>query len=90
MTEQSQTVSISLADMTLDELEQLSQGIARQAEELQRQRRYLAGKIAERLARGERTGGALDTARAAAAAVAAAQRVDGVAPGAEIIATAKA
>lgn len=84
-----QTVSISVNDMTLDELEQLSQGIARQIEHLQGQRRYLAGKIAERLQRGERTGGALDPAQAASHAMARAARRDALAPGAVIAAEAR-
>lgn len=57
MTEQKTTVvSINLADMTLDELVQLNQGLGHQAEKIREQRRYLNAKIAERLARGERTG----------------------------------
>jgi len=54
MTEQSTTLSISLDDMTLDELVQLSQGLGHQADKIREQRRYLATKIAERVNRGER------------------------------------
>jgi hypothetical protein len=43
------TFTVQLADMTVDELVQLSQGLGHQIERLRRQRAYLGGKIAERL-----------------------------------------
>lgn len=48
------TVSVNVADLSLDELVQLSQGLGHQAEKIREQRRYLNAKIAERLAAGER------------------------------------
>lgn len=55
MTEQTTTHSIPLADLTLEQLVQLSQGLGRDIEKLREQRAYLKEKIADRLARGERT-----------------------------------
>jgi hypothetical protein len=49
------TISISLDDMSLDELVQLSQGLGHQADKIREQRLYLAGKIRERIARGQAT-----------------------------------
>ena len=49
------TESINLADLTLEQLVQLSQGLGHDIEKLRQQRAYLKGKIAERLAKGERT-----------------------------------
>lgn len=56
MTEEQTTESVKLSDMTLDQLVQLSQGLGRKADEIREQRAYLARKIAERLAAGERNG----------------------------------
>ena len=49
------TQSIPLADLSLEQLVQLSQGIARDIDKLREQRLYLRRKIDERLAAGERT-----------------------------------
>lgn len=50
-----QIVSIPLAELTLEQLVQLSQGLGHQIEKLREQRAYLKRKIDERLAEGERT-----------------------------------
>lgn len=52
--ENATTVSIPLADMTLEQLVQVSQGLGRQIDKLREQRAYLKAKIDERLAAGER------------------------------------
>lgn len=49
------SASIQLAELSLEQLVGLSQHLGRQEDELRRQRAYLAGKIAERIAAGERT-----------------------------------
>lgn len=49
-----ETVSIALDDLSLNELVQLNQGLGHQNEKLRAQRQHLNAKIAERLARGER------------------------------------
>lgn len=49
------TTTQSVADLTLEQLVQLSQGLARDAEKIRDQRAYLKRKIDERLAAGERT-----------------------------------
>jgi hypothetical protein len=49
------TVSINLSELSLEQLVQLSQGLGRKIDALRDQRAYLAGKIAERVAKGERT-----------------------------------
>jgi hypothetical protein len=54
MTQDTTTVSVSLADLSLDQLVQLSQGLGRQAEKIREQRRHLNAVIAQRLAAGER------------------------------------
>lgn len=59
MSEQTITQSIAVADLSLDQLVQLSQGLGREIDKLREQRQYLKAKIDERLARGER-GGAAD------------------------------
>jgi hypothetical protein len=70
--------SLSLSDMTLEQLVQLSQGFGHEMERLRMQRQHLRKHIDQRLARGERTsverGGGTDGAI----------RVDGNAPGAVI------
>lgn len=53
MTE-SQTISVPLDELTLDQLVEVSQGLGRQIDKLREQRAYLNGKIAQRLAAGER------------------------------------
>lgn len=50
-----ETTSIPLADLSLEQLVQVSQGLGRQMDKLREQRAHLAAKIAERLASGERT-----------------------------------
>lgn len=50
------TVSMNLADMSLDELVQLQQGLGHELQALREKRIYLNAKIAERLQRGERNG----------------------------------
>lgn len=50
----STTASINVADLSLDQLVQLSQGLGRQADAIREKRAYLSRKIAERLAAGER------------------------------------
>jgi hypothetical protein len=71
-------VSLNLADMTLEQLVQLSQGFGQEIERLRMQRQHLNKHIAQRLDRGERTsvelGGSADGARS----------VDGEARGAVI------
>lgn len=47
--------SINLADMSLEQLVQVSQGIGHQVERLREQRAHLKLRIDERLAKGERT-----------------------------------
>lgn len=54
MSEQTITHSIAVADLSLDQLVQLSQGLGREIDKLREQRQYLKAKIDERLARGER------------------------------------
>lgn len=54
MTINKQTFSVSLDELSLDQLVQLSQGLGRKADEIREQRRYLNAKIAQRLAAGER------------------------------------
>jgi hypothetical protein len=49
------STSIPLADLSLEQLVGLSQRFGRQIDELKAQRAYLAGKIAARIAAGERT-----------------------------------
>jgi hypothetical protein len=78
------TVSLNLDDMSLDQLVQLQQGLGRQIDKLRDQRAYLNGKIAQRLAAGERNG------QPAQAEEPAEGRVDGVAQGVVIEADAKA
>lgn len=51
----STAASINLSEMSLEQLVQLSQGLGRKIDALREQRAYLAGKIAERVAKGERT-----------------------------------
>jgi hypothetical protein len=53
--ENSTVVSVSLADLSLEQLVQLSQGLARDEDKIRAQRQYLRQKINERLAMGERT-----------------------------------
>lgn len=74
MTEKT-TQSINIADLSLDQIVQLSQGLGRQADAIREQRAYLRAKIAERLAAGERDSAAADG--------------DAAAPGTLIEATAK-
>ena len=52
---ESTTVSIQLADMSLEQLVQVSQGLGREIDRLREQRAYLKAKIGARLAAGERT-----------------------------------
>lgn len=54
------TKSIPVAELTLDQLVQLSQGFGHQIDRLREKRQYLNAKIAERLSLMERTG---DTSR---------------------------
>lgn len=54
MSDQSVTHSIAVDELSLAQLVQLSQGIARDIDKLRTQRQYLKAKIDERLARGER------------------------------------
>ncbi len=56
MTTESTTISVKLDDLTLDQLVEISQGLGRQVDKLREQRAYLNGKIAQRLAAGERNG----------------------------------
>lgn len=69
------TLSVSLDDMSLDQLVQVQQGLGREIDRLREQRVYLNAKIAQRLAAGERNG--------------APDPVDAVAPGAVIVARAQ-
>lgn len=71
----SQTFSVDIDNLSLEELVQLSQGLGHQAEKLREQRQYLRRKIDERLALGERTSSASTTSMSAG---------DAVAPGAVI------
>jgi hypothetical protein len=54
MADEKQTVSINLGDMTVAELIQVNQGLGHDIERIRERRKYLQGKIAERLAAGER------------------------------------
>ena len=76
MTENAATYSVPLADLTLEQLVQVSQGIGHDIERLREQRAYLRRKIDERLAAGERTSTELANG-------------DAVAPGAVIEASAQ-
>lgn len=49
------TVSINLADMSLEQLVQVSQGLGREIDKLREKRAYLKARIEQRLAQGERT-----------------------------------
>jgi hypothetical protein len=49
------STSIPLAELSLEQLVGLSQHLGRQIDKLKGDRAYLAGKIAERIAAGERT-----------------------------------
>lgn len=71
MTEQKTetVVSMNVADMTLDQLVQLSQGLGRKADSIREQRAYLKTKIAERLAAGERDGAGAGDAAAPGAVI---------------------
>ena len=80
MDEQAVT-SIPLAELSLEQLVQVSQGLGHQLDKIREQRAYLRAKIAERLAAGEREG---DAERKAAAAAGG----DATAPGASIEASA--
>jgi hypothetical protein len=53
MSDQSVTHSIAVDELSLAQLVQLSQGIARDIDKLRAQRQYLKAKIDERLALGE-------------------------------------
>lgn len=64
MSEQTITHSIAVADLSLDQLVQLSQGLGREIDKLREQRQYLKAKIDERLARGEREAAADGDAQA--------------------------
>lgn len=86
MTTDSKTFSINLADMSLDELVQVSQGLGHQAEKIREQRRYLNAKIAQRLAAGERNKPAGEAQTIGADDVA---TIDAAAPGAVIEASAQ-
>ena len=55
MTDPTTTVSINLSELSLEQLVQLSQGLGRKIDALRDQRAHLAGNIAERVAKGERT-----------------------------------
>lgn len=50
-----QVTSIAFADLSLEQLVQLSQGIGHQIDKLRADRAYLKAKIDERLQAGERT-----------------------------------
>lgn len=76
----STTVSVNLADMSLEQLVQVSQGLGRQIDKLREQRAYLRAKIDARLAAGERT--SVEAARPDAGG-------DATAPGAAIEAMAR-
>lgn len=69
MSENTTTQSVPLADLTIDQLLQISQGLGREIDKLREQRAYLKAKIEERLAKGEQVGKS---------------PADGVAPGAVI------
>jgi len=71
MTEQTVTHSIPVAELSLDQLVQISQGLGREIDKLREQRAYLKAKIDERIAAGERN---------------APPEGDGVAPGADLMA----
>jgi hypothetical protein len=79
------TVSINLSELSLEQLVQLSQGLGRKIDALRDQRAYLSIKIAERVAKGERTCtdpaivGEVETITAADVGV-----LDASAPGADI------
>lgn len=49
------TESVKIADLSLEQLVQLQQGLGRDIDKLREQRVYLAKKIADRLAAGDRT-----------------------------------
>lgn len=68
MTEQT-TTSIPVAELTLDQLVQLSHGLGRKADAIREQRAYLKTKIAERLAAGERDGAGAGDAAAPGAVI---------------------
>lgn len=74
------TFSVNLADMSLEQLVQVSQGLGRQIDKLREQRAYLRAKIDARLAAGERT--SVEAARSDAGG-------DATAPGAAIEAMAR-
>lgn len=69
MTEQTVTHSIPLADLSLDQLVEISQRLGAEIDKLREQRAYLKRKIDERLEAGERN---------------APPEGDGVAPGANL------
>jgi hypothetical protein len=75
------SASIPLAELSLEQLVGLSQHLGRQIDELKRQRAYLAGKIGERIAAGERT---CTDPVANPGAQAAEGGVDAAAPGADV------
>lgn len=77
---ESTTFSIDLAELSLEQLVQVSQGMGREIERLRGQRAYLRNKIAQRLAAGERTSVVLAQKQAVG---------DAVAPGAAIEASAR-
>lgn len=54
MSNETTTVPVKLDDLTLEQLVQLNQGFGRQIDKLREQRAYLNGKIAQRIAAGER------------------------------------
>lgn len=54
MSENQQTISVAVDDLSLDELVMLNQGFGHDIERLRQKRVYLNAKIAERLAKGER------------------------------------
>lgn len=56
MTDQTTTESVALADLTLDQLVQLQQGLGRKVDAIRDQRAHLKRLIDERLAAGERDG----------------------------------
>ncbi|MFN7434122.1 MAG: hypothetical protein ACK5YV_16710 [Betaproteobacteria bacterium] len=76
----STTFSVNLADMSLEQLVQVSQGLGRQIDKLRERRAYLRAKIDARLAAGERT--SVEAARSDASG-------DATAPGAAIEAMAR-
>lgn len=55
MSENTTTYSVPIAELSLEQLVQLSQGLGHEIEQRRAQRAYLRRKIDERLAAGERT-----------------------------------